>query len=119
MWQHVAPEIRRRRIAMQQHDGVALSHLRIRHLPAEDPPPLLLIWKCRRDHVASSCDELVQGRDRALSQKRTCDSRIVGAAGYGGSVQFPPAPQAGSASSSRSLACTFADAKRERECHDY
>ena len=28
---------------MQQHNGVALSHLHIRHLAAEDPPPLLLV----------------------------------------------------------------------------
>jgi hypothetical protein len=35
---------------VQQHDGIALSHLHVRHLAAEDPLPLLLIWKCRRDH---------------------------------------------------------------------
>src|SRR5262249_29257453 len=45
--QHVAPEIRRGGIAVQQHDGVALSHLHVRHLAAEDPPPLLLVRKCR------------------------------------------------------------------------
>src|SRR5207245_1806100 len=49
--QHVAPEVRRGGIAVQQHDGVALSHLHVRHLAAEDPPPLLLVRKCRRDHV--------------------------------------------------------------------
>jgi hypothetical protein len=36
---------------VQQHDGVALSHVHVRHLAAEDPSPLLLVRKCRRDHV--------------------------------------------------------------------
>jgi hypothetical protein len=49
--QHVAPEVRRGGIAVQQHDGVALSHLHVCHLAAKDPPPLLLVRKCRRDHV--------------------------------------------------------------------
>jgi hypothetical protein len=52
--QHVAPKIRRGGIAVQQHDGVALSQLHVRHLAAEDPPPLLLVRKCRGDHVAFS-----------------------------------------------------------------
>src|SRR5215468_3459900 len=52
--QYVAPEVRRGGIAMQQHDGVALSHLHVRHLAAEDPPPLLLVRKCCRDHVTFS-----------------------------------------------------------------
>jgi hypothetical protein len=39
---------------VQQHDGVTLSHLHVRHLAAEDPPLLLLIRKCRRDHVRFS-----------------------------------------------------------------
>src|SRR5258708_215875 len=52
--QHVAPEVRRGGIAVQQNDGVSLSHLHVRHLAAEDPPPLLLIWKCCRDHVGFS-----------------------------------------------------------------
>ena len=50
--QHVAPEVRRGGIAVQQYDGVALSHLYIRHFAAEDPPPLLLIRKRRRDHCS-------------------------------------------------------------------
>ena len=36
---------------MQQHDGVALSHIHVRHLAAEDPPPLLFVRKYCRDHV--------------------------------------------------------------------
>jgi len=32
--QHVAPEVRRGGIAVQQHDGVALSHLHVRRLAA-------------------------------------------------------------------------------------
>src|SRR5262245_47201451 len=92
MRQHVAPEIRRGGIAVQQYDGVALSHLYIRHLPAEDPPPLLLIRECRRDHVASSsCVGLAQGRDTALSQTRTSDNGIISAAGCGGRYTVPPA----------------------------
>jgi hypothetical protein len=51
----VAPEIRRGGIPVQQHDGVTVSHLRVRHLPAEDPSPLLLVRKSRRDHVRFSC----------------------------------------------------------------
>jgi hypothetical protein len=49
--QHVAPEIRRGGIAVQQHDGVALSHLHVRHLAADHPSPLLLVRKCRGDLV--------------------------------------------------------------------
>src|SRR5262249_60226488 len=45
--QHVAPEVRRGGIAVQQYDGVALSHLHVRHLAAEASPPLLLVRKCR------------------------------------------------------------------------
>jgi hypothetical protein len=48
--QHVAPEVRRGGIAVQQHDGVALSHVDVRHLATEDPPPPLRVRKCRRDH---------------------------------------------------------------------
>jgi hypothetical protein len=55
VWQHITPEIRRGRIAVQQHDGVALSHLDVRHLAAEDPSPLLLIRKCRRDNRLQLC----------------------------------------------------------------
>src|SRR5215471_19147752 len=51
--QYVAPEVRRGGIAVQQHDGIALSHLDVRHLAAEDPPPLLFVRKCRRDHAPS------------------------------------------------------------------
>jgi hypothetical protein len=51
--QHVAPEIRRGGITMQQHDGVALSDLHVCHFSAEDAPPLLLVRKCCRDHVSS------------------------------------------------------------------
>src|SRR5258708_26712120 len=52
--QHVAPEVRRGWVAVQQHDGVAISHIDVRHLAVEDPPPLLSIRKCRRDHVRFS-----------------------------------------------------------------
>jgi hypothetical protein len=52
--QHVAPEVRRGGIAVQQHDGVARSHVHVRHLATEDPPPLLLVGECRRDHVGFS-----------------------------------------------------------------
>src|SRR5262249_45940754 len=49
--QHVPPEVRRGGIAVKQHDGIALSDLHIRHLPAENRSPLLFVRKCRRDHV--------------------------------------------------------------------
>ena len=52
--QHVAPEVRRSGIAVQQNDGVTVSHLHVRHLTSEDLPPLLLIGKCSRDHVRFS-----------------------------------------------------------------
>ena len=52
--QHVAPEVRRGGIAVQQHDGVALSHHHVRHLAAEDTRPLLFVGKSCRDHVAFS-----------------------------------------------------------------
>src|SRR5262249_40188230 len=41
--QHVAPEVRRGGIAVQQQDGVGLSHLHVCHLAPEDPPPVLLV----------------------------------------------------------------------------
>src|SRR5262245_60342372 len=53
--QHVTPEIRRGGVAVQQHDGVALSHLHVRHFAAEDPPPPLLVRKCWGDHARLSC----------------------------------------------------------------
>jgi hypothetical protein len=49
--QHIAPKVRRGGIAVQQHHGVAHSHLHVSHLPAENPPPLL-VRKCRRDHAS-------------------------------------------------------------------
>src|SRR6516162_4928832 len=52
--QHVAPEIRRGGIAVQQYDGVALARLYVRHFAAEDPPPLLSVRKCRGDQLAFS-----------------------------------------------------------------
>src|SRR5215469_1868109 len=52
--QHVAPEVGRGGIAVQQHDGVALSHLHVRHLAVVDSSPLLLVRKCRRDHFRFS-----------------------------------------------------------------
>src|SRR6516225_7849547 len=48
---HIAPEVRRGGIPVQQHDGVAPSYLHVRHLAAEDLSPLILVRKCRRDHV--------------------------------------------------------------------
>jgi hypothetical protein len=41
---------------VQEHDGIALSNLYVRHLPAEDVPPLFLVRKYRRDHVRLSCE---------------------------------------------------------------
>jgi hypothetical protein len=64
--QHVAPEVRRGGIAVQQHDGVALSHLHVRHLAAEDPPPRFLVRKCRRDHVRFSCSSRLRCLRAAL-----------------------------------------------------
>ena len=52
--QDVPPEEGRGGIAVQQHDGIALSHLHIGHLAAEDPPPLLLVRKRCRNHVGFS-----------------------------------------------------------------
>src|SRR5215469_12778997 len=34
--QHVAPKVRRGGVTVQQHDGVAITHLHIRHLAVED-----------------------------------------------------------------------------------
>src|SRR5262249_31670951 len=55
--QHAAPKVRRGGIALEHHDAVALSPLPPRrhapsllpgrHLAAGDPPPLLLVRKCR------------------------------------------------------------------------
>jgi hypothetical protein len=36
---------------VQQHDRVALSDFHVRHLTAEDTPPLFWVWKCCRDYV--------------------------------------------------------------------
>ena len=47
----VAPEIRRGGIAVQQHDRVARSHLRVRHFAAQDLAPLFFVGKCRRNHL--------------------------------------------------------------------
>jgi hypothetical protein len=35
-------------IAVQQHDGIALTHFYVGHFAAKDPPSLLLVRKCRR-----------------------------------------------------------------------
>ena len=46
---------------MLQYDGVALSHLHVRHLAAEDSAALFLVRKHRRDyfrHVRFSCSRL-------------------------------------------------------------
>ena len=52
---------------MQQHDGVALSHLHIRHLAAENLPPLFLVRKYCRDHVRFSPNANVHsGRGESL-----------------------------------------------------
>src|SRR6516165_4886097 len=48
---YVAPEERRRGIAMQEHDWVTLSHFNVRHLAVEDFPLLLWVPRCRRDCV--------------------------------------------------------------------
>jgi hypothetical protein len=39
---------------VQEHDGVTLTHLHVRHLAAEDPP-LLLVREFCSDHVVFSC----------------------------------------------------------------
>ena len=79
---------------MQQHNGVALSHLHICHLSAEDPLPLLLVRKCRRDHMAFSFFiyssrislhhlaffsrvGLPQGRNRTLSREGPQSAQIL------------------------------------------
>src|SRR5262249_22070227 len=49
----VAPQVRRGGVAVQQYDGVALSDLHVRHLAIEYAPPLLLVGKCRGNHVRS------------------------------------------------------------------
>src|SRR5262249_49878493 len=75
--QHVAPQVRRRGIAVQQHNGAALAPLHIPHLAAEGPPPLLLVGKCRRD--------LVRFYYRRDHVRFSCSSRLSSAR--------PPQPQ--------------------------
>ena len=36
---------------MQQHDRVASPHFHVRHIAAEDTPPLFWVWKYGRDYV--------------------------------------------------------------------
>src|SRR5262245_14190795 len=72
--QHVAPEVRRGGIAVQQHDGVAVAHIHVRHLAAEDPPPLLFVRKCRSDHVRLSF-RLAQTRPRPGSVPERGEAR--------------------------------------------
>src|SRR5215469_14682672 len=42
-------------VELPEHDGVVLSHLHVFHLAAKDLSPLLLVRKCRGDHVRFSC----------------------------------------------------------------
>jgi hypothetical protein len=52
---------------VQQHNGIALSHLHVSHVAAEDVPPLLLVWKRSRDHMPSSSRPTIIG---VLTQSR-------------------------------------------------
>jgi hypothetical protein len=50
MRQHVAPQVRRGRIAVQEDDGIPSSRLHVRHLTAEHLASLLFVRKCGRYH---------------------------------------------------------------------
>src|SRR5579859_529256 len=56
---------------MQEHNGIALAHFHVCHVAPEDSPPLLLVRKCRRDHVRSSSSSLVQPNGPTLRNATT------------------------------------------------
>src|SRR5262245_56603578 len=54
-------------------DGIALSHLHVRHLAAEDTLPLLLIRKCCRNHIRFPSFSLLPDRkEKPCGELQAC-----------------------------------------------